>query len=735
MKKFLFCYFIFLSLFSFANPGDTTTVRTHNASHWNWYGSIDTWTQFPDTSYHYRKIILKYKLGCPSAGCSDWDYTTQIFIRRHTGNYDSSISYAPYFTVNGNPNDSVLFNISPTYVYYYDTATTNTDSALAATNQIIIFGDSLNPTTATDTLFVYPGNYYNYIYDTTGLIIDSVWVNADSIWYNGQYTVYTPFEIIENIEIARYITPYGGNLNGAWNNTWEFDVTDYALLLHDSVDIRAFYSGWSDGFTVTLDFVMIEGTPPRTSKRVDLLWTGYFPYGDVNNPIENYLTPKNKFIATDEFMSEVRFDITGHGFGGNENCAEFCPKNCYLKTDGITRYTQLVWRENCGLNSHYPQPGTWLYDRANWCPGDRVYPYSFEITPFVTPGDSVEINVDMQPFTNINNSGPGYQVDGQLITYGAPNFNLDAELVSIVAPNSNYNMKRFNPVCGQPIVIIRNTGATTLTSAVIGYGVVGTTASSFTWNGSLDFLETDTVYLPVLTNWNGSAASFTATVSSPNFGTDQNADNNSLTVNYVAPVEYVADLVVECRTNLVGYETWYELSDANGNIIFTRSNLNSSTLYRDTVHLPNGCYKFRMIDSGKDGLQFWANNSGTGYCRIKKAINGNLVKNFSADFGTEIYYEFTVGYNIGMEEQAAETFVEVYPNPNNGKFTIDYQSADNEVKIVVFDATGKTISDGKYATNGTMNSLTIDLSGQSAGLYFVQLRSSEGVVTKRVIIE
>jgi Peptide-N-glycosidase F, C terminal/Secretion system C-terminal sorting domain/Peptide-N-glycosidase F, N terminal len=732
LKHFSFLILLFVVKSSIANSGDTTTIRTHNATHWNWYGSIDSWTQFPDTSYHYRKITLKYKLGCPSSGCSDWDYTTQIFIRRHTGQMDSTLSYSPYFTANGNAVDSVLFNSNPVYVYFYNSNTNMTDSTLASPIQIISFQDSLNPTIPTDTLIGYTGNYYNYLYDTTGTIIDSVWVGTDSTLYNGQYNIYTPFEIIEHIEIARYITPYGGALANTWNNTWEFDITDYASLLHDSVDIRAFYSGWSDGFTVTLDFEMIEGIAPRTAKRVETLWTGYFPYGDPNNPIENYLTPKMKFIAADEVASKVYFNITGHGFGGNEDCAEFCPKNCFLKTDGQIRYTQLVWRETCGLNSLYPQAGTWLYDRANWCPGDRVYPYQFEITPFITPSDSVLIDVDMQSFTNVGNNSCGYQIDGQLITYGAPNFTVDAELIAIVAPNKIANNQRFNPICGKPIVVIRNTGSTTLTSLVIDYGVSGTNTQSYTWNGSLAFLETDTVYLPNLLNWYGNAAKFSATISSPNAGTDQLADNNSLTVAYVAPIELVADLVFEVRTNLAAWETYYELTDANGTVWLTRSNLANSTNYRDTLHLPPGCYKFRMIDAGKDGLSFWANNSGSGYARIKKAT-GTIVKPFVADFGSEIYYEFTVGYNIGMSEPVVDNFLEVYPNPGTGVFNIDYQSESDETEIVILDATGRVIRTEKLqGSNGTIR---VDLSGNPSGLYFVQMRTQNGVVTKRVVLQ
>ncbi|HLG02907.1 MAG TPA: peptide-N-glycosidase F-related protein, partial [Bacteroidia bacterium] len=675
MKKpasLLLLLLLVLPLRMIAANGDTTVVQSHNAAIWSWYGSIDSWAVFPDTSVDYRKITLKYKLGCPTSGCSAWDYTTQIFIMRHTGMLDSNMVLSPYFTVNGNADDSVLFNNDSTYVYFFNTTTLTTDSTLAATLQLVLYQDSLNPQTPTDTLWVYPGNYYNYLYDTTGAVIDSSFVGADSTWYNGDYTFYNVFEIIEPIQIARYITPYGNNLSPSWNNTWLFDITDYAPLLHDSVEIRAFYSGWSSGFAITLDFELIEGTPPRTPIRITPLWSGYFPYGNTSNSIENYLVPRTQYIAANEVNSEVRIDITGHGFGGNENCAEFCAKMYYLKLDNVTHFGEQVWRDKCGLNAHYPQGGTWLYDRANWCPGDRVYPFSHEITSLVTPGDSVVIDMDMDYFVNINNSNPGYQVDGQLITYGAPNFSLDVEMQEIIAPNNFTNVKRLNPICKSPVVIIRNVGSTTLTSVVINYGVTGATQSTYTWNGNLLFLESDTVYLPA-TDWFGTAAVFSATVSSPNGNADQYSDNNSLSVPYVAAPSYTAYQVYECRTNLDGWHTSYTVEDASGNILISRNGLSANTIYRDTFLFSAGCYIFRHYDAGKDGLSFWANNSGAGYMRIKNATTGAFIKNFGADFGTALYQEFTVGYNIGQAEQEAEQFMEVYPNPTGGLITVDFQ--------------------------------------------------------------
>jgi hypothetical protein len=734
IKKLLcFCTLFLCTLPSFANNGDTTTVRTHNASHWSWYGSFDNWAAFPDTSHHYRKITLKYKLGCPTGGCSDWDYTTQIFVLRHTGTYDSTAAQLPYFSWNSTSPDSLLFSNAPTYNHFYDTLTMTTDSALANQMLIVLYQNSASPSTPTDTVYGYPANFWNYNYDNAGNITDSVFVVSDTTMYNSWYTVYTPFEVIEPIELARYITPYGNNLTSSWNNTWEFDLTDYATVLHDSVEIRAFYSGWSDGFTVTLDFEMIEGIPPRTPKRVTTLWSGYFGYGNPANSIENYLVPKTVYINPGEVNSNVRFDITGHGFGGTQDCSEFCPKMYYMKFDGVTHYSKLVWRDKCGLNPLYPQPGTWLYDRANWCPGEAVHVFENEMTPFVTPGDSVVIDADMQPFTNLDLShGAGYQIDGQLITYGAPNFTLDAELKSIIAPNSNANVKRYNTICNKPIVVIRNVGSTPLTSLLITYGVSGAPGSTYTWNGNLNFLEVDTVYLPT-TNWYGTSWNFSASVSNPNGQADQYADNNTLSVPYAAPPQYVGDIVLECRSNTQGWETSYEVVDAAGTVYFTRNGAPNSSLMRDTVHLPAGCYIFRMIDGGKDGLSWWANSAGAGYMRLKNANTGVLFKTFNADFGTEIYQEFTVGYSIGIEEEKIETDLFVYPNPTNGMVTIDFQSSDEKVEIMVFDYTGQLISDQQVQTEHTMKSVSVDLSSNAAGLYFVQMRSSEGVRTVRVI--
>ena len=118
--------------------------------------------------------------------------------------------------------------------------------------------------------------------------------------------------------------------------------------LHDSADVRITYEGYTYGFTSTIDFHFIEGITNREPIKLEKVYSGYFPYGNPNNSIENYLTLKTFKIDSNVAESKLRIMVTGHGGEQNENCAEFCKKNYYLKINNNAPITQSVWRDNCG---------------------------------------------------------------------------------------------------------------------------------------------------------------------------------------------------------------------------------------------------------------------------------------------------------------------------------------------------------------------------------------------------
>jgi hypothetical protein len=77
---------------------------------------------------------------------------------------------------------------------------------------------------------------------------------------------------------------------------------------------------------------------------------------------------------------------------------------------------------------------------------------------------------------------------------------------------------------------------------------------------------------------------------------------------------------------------------------------------------------------------------------------------------------------------AKDAVISIYPNPSNGNFTIQSNSADlSEYEIT--DATGRLILMGQFQGN-----TEIDISRAPAGLYFVIVRNKTGEVINKLII-
>ncbi|MFN4123892.1 MAG: T9SS type A sorting domain-containing protein [Flavobacteriales bacterium] len=538
------------------------------------------------------------------------------------------------------------------------------------------------------------------------------------------------------VELGRIITPYAGTFANMWRNTWTFDVTDYAPILKGDVKIDAFYAGWQDGFTITLDFDFIEGVPPRDSKRIQSIYhsgAGGFEYGIASNPIENHLVPVNIGYQSGETHSAFFFTPTGHSFGGNENCAEFCPKNYYLKINGQQRFSNLMWRDECGMNPIFPQGGTWLFDRSNWCPGDRANTFRHELTPFFSSGNS-NVDLDFDPYTYNGGAGfnPNYIVDAHVIYYGAYNFNHDVALESIIRPNRESTWRRFNPMCMNPMVRIKNEGRENLTSCLIRYGIINGPQAEFQWTGNLAYGETADVQLGDI-DWTAIAEggrNFICTVSLPNGQNDEQAANNTRTSTFNNSPLQQNTLEFRLRTNNRGFETAYTLSDREGNVLYSRSNLDNNTLYRDTFQLADGCYALRITDSGKNGLSFFANNDGSGSASLHR-ITGTTVFSFATDFGTEITYEFMAGLGLSTEDLPVKPSLRLFPNPTAENLQIELpQNIKGQLSIDIFDLSGKRVI-SKSLNNFHDSVLQMKTHSLQPGIYIVNLMSDAFSATAR----
>jgi len=610
------------------------------------------------------------------------------------------------------------------------------DSTLIIENVItdpiaLIFYDPADPTAGTDSLLVYPAEFYTYTYNADGTIADSTLVIATDNITNYDLEYYgEPYEVVITHELARYITPYGIGLDLGDGFTWTFDLSDYRPLLHDSVHLNA--GNWQE--LLDLELWFIEGTPPRNPLSVTNLWYGFYGYGLT--PSFDDLTPAQSItIPLDAVNTRVKIRATGHGFGGTSNCSEFCAREHYFKVNGANVWSKEVWRDNCDVNPVYPQGGTWVYDRANWCPGAEVWTYDYELTPEVVPGQTYNFDYSAEDYTwNGAGSVPTYVTSVQLITYGAPNFTLDARLDAIIAPSDDDMQQRKNPICNNPIIRITNTGSTNLTALDISFGIKDYVMETYTWTGNLAFMESEEVMLPNF-GWTNTGTAFIATISNPNGGADQYAQNNSITTPLVIPPIYPSEFIIETKTNTASHENDLYLYNEFGDVILERTTFADNTIYKDTVNLIDGCYELYLWDYGEDGLSWWANTDGSGWFRTKE-MDGSYIKNFNTDFGGLIYMQFTVGNYTPVE-----TFVmpadelNVYPNPTQNDVFIHIDLAQlNDAEIEITDITGKTIYTEKLSRIQD-ETLHISMENQASGIYLVVMRTNGKVITKQFVIE
>jgi hypothetical protein len=576
---------------------------------------------------------------------------------------------------------------------------------------------------------------YAYSFDVDGEVVDSLWNGADTEIINSDLMYFQPpYEVVDRYELGRYITPYGINLtldDDGW--TWIYDVTDFEPLLHDSVDISA--GNWQE--LLDMKFAFIEGTPPREVKRIERIWNGNWGLADWEESIED----KTLEFEPEDIMAKVATTATGHGFGQGANCAEFCPNTHSLAVNGNSEFSFEIIQE-CADNPLYPQGGTWIYDRAGWCPGMEGRIEEFDVSQWIEDGAiTLDYDIEEDPYGN-------YVFESYMFTYGPYNLVNDVEISKIISPSVFKLNSRVNPMCNKPQVEIRNNGSATLESCVFTFGVEGMDMQTYNWTGSLAPMEKAVVDLQYNSSemWVGDdeeLLTFLITVDQPNGVADEQTSNNSSSSPFYRPPTYSYDDLDEDRlilwfvSNNANWESSYSLYNIYGDEVFARDDFNTAaTTYRDTIQLGQGCYMFHLKDSGDDGLSFFANNDGSGSMRFKKVQSG-ILKHFEDDFGKEIkhYFYWDTNTPSGIEPINEDFSARIFPNPTTGNISLKLKGFDSDVSLSIYDLEGRLVHSEQYNHRGEGHVKNIDFNGFSDGVYFLRATDGQHSVNEKVILQ
>ncbi|MES2798712.1 MAG: T9SS type A sorting domain-containing protein [Bacteroidota bacterium] len=281
-----------------------------------------------------------------------------------------------------------------------------------------------------------------------------------------------------------------------------------------------------------------------------------------------------------------------------------------------------------------------------------------------------------------------------------------------------------------PSVTITNTGTTTLTSALILYGLDGNFGSSLPWTGSLSQWQTAVVAIPTIVATNG-AHVFNAQVVNPNSSTDEVAADDITTSSFTTVINgetVTLNLDLDCWAS----ETSWELTDATNTVLYSGDGYSDGDpgVITEDFCLPEGCYNFKIMDSYGDGMTSCsAANGGTGNYQIVYASNTLAeLLDAEANFGTSNTKPFCVEVN-SIDENVLGS-ISMYPNPANQVVNINAKDV-SLTNVEIYSVAGQLMK--SISANSSV--LTVDVSSISAGVYFVKMYANEGSTTRQLVIK
>jgi len=727
------------------NSGNTFSFQVSNGFHGRYFdGEIDdlrVWStalsQATIANWSYRKVDASH----PNYSAFELNYLaaqqSAIVTDESTNGRDGVFNFSPSFKelVGGQhfkefkavalrPNLS-LFQGTYNQMVVNDTVIDTTFQKPYTVIEKVIYSKSgtfYSDSIASVTTSYWPVN--NVMYDFNGIVVSTT-PSANSVTLQNSVLPYME-RTASQLEIMSFVTPYGINLDlGMAGKAWYFDVTDFTPILKG--DKRLFMSrGGQNQEQMDIQFLFIVGTPPRNVVDIQQIWkVDSRSYTQIS--ADEYYEPRTIQLSNTATQFKLRSAITGHGQEG-----EFIPRNHYLRVNnGAATFNWQVWKE-CSENPVYPQGGTWIYDRAGWCPGMATDVKEYDITAAVNSATSVDVDYGIYIASGTSN----YIVNNQLVSYGNPNFSVDGRMSEIMSPTNRVEFARDNPMCNNPEIEIQNAGSATMTSATITYWINNsTTPLTHNWTGSLAFMQKATISLPVTPAfWAGAqqSNSFHAVITSINGAADQYAHNDTMHSSFELPQIFPNQFFVQFYTNNAASESSFDIRDAAGVVLFQRNGMSNSTVYRDTFLLGQGCYSFNVYDSDDDGMSFFANNDGNGSIQLRNT-NGGVIQSIGGDFGGGVKYQFNIATPVGVEEMDLKSSIVVYPNPSNSMLTIETTGIETE-EISVYNAKGQLVKQINTVKGQQHQILQLDVTAFEDGLYFLRLKSNGQIETKRFIV-
>jgi hypothetical protein len=287
------------------------------------------------------------------------------------------------------------------------------------------------------------------------------------------------------------------------------------------------------------------------------------------------------------------------------------------------------------------------------------------------------------------------------------------------------------------MVDMTNFGSADVTAATFSVSVAGTAQADVEWTGSLAPGATTSV----------DCGSYTATgdVEISLYSVNGEAWSSDAAVSVAAAAAGTSLIKVSITTDNWGEETGWEIVDGAGTVYgsVAQGSLGNLTEYFWWVSVPStGCYSFKMYDAYGDGLfgSQWGGGAVNGSAMVETYDDNIEVSSTIWSYGGSYNFaEAAAGLevtsvNVGVEEVALETTMEVYPNPvvNNANISFNLPNA-GAAAITVYNLVGARVMNVNLGTlpAGEQRQV-LDMSSLEAGVYMVAVEAAGETHTLRI---
>ena len=417
----------------------------------------------------------------------------------------------------------------------------------------------------------------------------------------------------------------------------------------------------------------------------------------------------------------IQNDVVGPQVGMDKNPTQVTSDGKYIHMHMLRNLITGQWGDSLSVDSGNIPAGTFF---------TRTYTYTLPENINNVP---LELgNLELAAFISRDHQ---YIYTGSLCEPTYTNLTPVSAQISSTTVSPDYGCNE----TASPSLVIKNMGSDIITSMEIGYKSGTNAQQVYNWTGSVaTFAKTAEIVLPQVNVVLGTSTPVELEIKSIN-GIAQTGITS--TTNILKPI--LPDAVGKAKLRLYldqyGSETSWNVKNSSGTIVahggpYTDAAAAGTRLIESEFNLATaGCYTFEIKDAYGDGI-----NSGYGVGGYTIIDNDStIIVSSNGKYNSGEKKDIKLVSSIGLNDVENNiSSINVYPNPVKDIATLDITlSESSNATIQVVDLMGRTLIDlGTKSFKAGQNSIELNTTNLSNGMYFVKINSNNGIATKKITV-